>query len=511
MNNLIKKDLFWITLLLILISVFAFFSYFPHHWNLSYGDAQSRLNISRKIVDNLTPGLAQLGNIWLPLPQLLMLPFIWIKSFWQSGFAGTLMSSLAFVIGGLYLYKTFKVYGLSVFWSFVSLSVYITNINAIYFQTTAMSESLFIAATCIAAYYFSLWLKTHDRFLLLKAAIAVEAMTLTRYEGLAVLFASYVVVFVMAFLINRRRSRAEGDTIIYATLASLGFGLWTVYLAAIFGDPLYWKNYYGATVEVNGQVQYAVNIGWLPSIVKYFTATVWMNGLMPVLLSLAGIVYMAYQILKNKVYYYVPVFLMSVIFLFMLLTLQKNTPINQPDLTLQNLMNPSISMSREFNIRYGLLMLPVVCLFVGGLFSIKSTVLKGLIFGLLLVQYASYFLPFTFLYKIPAPIVSQSYGGDQVVSWMKKNYDNGLIMVSALKHDPQMLQMGFDYQTYIHEGTGKYWKESVEHPSKYAKWIVMDWENKEDQVTKFVKGNAELEERFELMTDINGTRIYKLK
>ena len=41
-------------------------------------------------------------------------------------------------------------------------------------------------------------------------------------------------------------------------------------------------------------------------------------------------------------------------------------------------------------------------------------------------------------------------------------------MISALKHDPQMLQLGFDYKTYIHEGTGKYWKESIEHRDNYS-------------------------------------------
>ena len=34
------------------------------------------------------PGLAQLGGVWLPLPHLLMLPFVRKMEWWQNGLAG---------------------------------------------------------------------------------------------------------------------------------------------------------------------------------------------------------------------------------------------------------------------------------------------------------------------------------------------------------------------------------------------------------------------------------------
>jgi len=37
-------------------------------WIINYGDAQSHLNISKRVVDSITPGMAQLGGIWLPIP-----------------------------------------------------------------------------------------------------------------------------------------------------------------------------------------------------------------------------------------------------------------------------------------------------------------------------------------------------------------------------------------------------------------------------------------------------------
>ena len=55
---------------------------------LYYGDAVSHLFISRKIIDSNEPGILQIGTVWLPLPQLMMLPFSLIDSLFSSGLAG---------------------------------------------------------------------------------------------------------------------------------------------------------------------------------------------------------------------------------------------------------------------------------------------------------------------------------------------------------------------------------------------------------------------------------------
>ena len=41
-----------------------------------YGDAVAHINIARRVFDSRTPGLLQLGTVWLPLPHLLMIPFL---------------------------------------------------------------------------------------------------------------------------------------------------------------------------------------------------------------------------------------------------------------------------------------------------------------------------------------------------------------------------------------------------------------------------------------------------
>ena len=59
-------------------------------WTLYYGDAEAHLDIARRMVDSRKPGYDQIGTVWLPLPHLLMLPFVKNNQLWQSGLAGAI-------------------------------------------------------------------------------------------------------------------------------------------------------------------------------------------------------------------------------------------------------------------------------------------------------------------------------------------------------------------------------------------------------------------------------------
>ena len=95
-----------ILLLLILgaISIYSFITYLNNGLGLSYNDARSHLDIGRRVVEGLKPGLAQLGSVWLPLPHLLMIPTVWIDFMWHTGLSGALQSMLSFVGTGIIIY-----------------------------------------------------------------------------------------------------------------------------------------------------------------------------------------------------------------------------------------------------------------------------------------------------------------------------------------------------------------------------------------------------------------------
>src|SRR5580658_136440 len=81
------------------VSILSFLFYFKSGDVLLYGDAIAHINIARRVFDSQTPGLLQLGTVWLPLPHLLMIPFIWSNAMWQNGAGGSIPSMLAYVFG----------------------------------------------------------------------------------------------------------------------------------------------------------------------------------------------------------------------------------------------------------------------------------------------------------------------------------------------------------------------------------------------------------------------------
>lgn len=498
--------------LLICLGVSASIIFFIGGRNLVYADAVSRLDIARKVIDNITPGLAQVGNVWLPLPQILMLPFIWSSFLWHTGIAGALMSIPAYVIGGYFVYKTALIISNSKVASFMSMLIYALNINLLYLQSTAMSEALFLCTLSATTYYFVKWIKHRKKDYLLLAAAWVSAMTLTRYEGLAVLLSSIPMVFVYSLIRYKKFKTAEGNTIIYSSLACLGFALWTLYLAMIFGDPLYWKTYYTTASVSNGVATFSQAKPFLVAVKQYFTSFVWMIGLIPTIYAILGLIVLITNSVRKRTFYFLPLLMPLSLYLFMVLTLQRNTPIVQPELSISNFLSGDTSLGVGFNIRYGLLLLPWAAVMSVYLFQVKNIVIKLIIFAFFGIQIFSYFShTYSVIYQIPARTGSVLYGKpyQDMVEWMKQNYDGGPILISASSHEDQMFSMGFDYKTFVHEGTNKYWKESLDNPSRYAKWVVRDSGHPEDKVARNMNRLDILDREYKLVYNKEQVKIYK--
>ena len=78
------------------VSVISFLFYFRQGDVMLYGDAVAHINIARRVFDSKTPGLLQLGTVWLPLPHLLMIPFLISKEMWRRGVGGSIPSLIAY-------------------------------------------------------------------------------------------------------------------------------------------------------------------------------------------------------------------------------------------------------------------------------------------------------------------------------------------------------------------------------------------------------------------------------
>src|SRR5580692_11230639 len=98
-------DVFRVGGIATLISLFSFLHFAKRGDLLLYGDAVAHINIARRVFDSQTPGLLGLGTVWLPLPHLLIIPFIVSKQMWQTGAGGSIPSMAGFVLGVLGIFR----------------------------------------------------------------------------------------------------------------------------------------------------------------------------------------------------------------------------------------------------------------------------------------------------------------------------------------------------------------------------------------------------------------------
>src|SRR6266436_5741014 len=147
----------------VLVSLFSFLYYLQKSDLLLYGDAVAHINIARRVFDSQTPGLLQLGTVWLPLPHLLMIPFIWSDTMWQSGAGGSIPSMIAYVLGVVGIFRLVR--GMletdvrtkpaAAVGAWAAAFAYGANPNLIYIQSTAMTESVYLALFIWAVVYFA--------------------------------------------------------------------------------------------------------------------------------------------------------------------------------------------------------------------------------------------------------------------------------------------------------------------------------------------------------------------
>ena len=242
-------------------SLIAFLHYQRTGAILLYGDAVAHINIARRVFDSRTPGPLQLGTVWLPLPHLLILPFVVARSWWRSGVGGSIPSMIAYVAAVLGVFRLVWT-GLiprrheraARLAAWFAAALFAFNPNLLYLQATAMTEPLQLALFLWATVCFFDFVRSsavitsrdRERSLLLCAALLL-AGTMTRYDGWfnAAAFGAVTVAILISH--RARMNAGEGDrqlpvsrrTIaVFVVLLALGPAVWFVYNASIWGNPL---------------------------------------------------------------------------------------------------------------------------------------------------------------------------------------------------------------------------------------------------------------------------------
>jgi hypothetical protein len=241
-----EKDLtpLWVGLAASSLSIGSTWYYFVHHLVLGYDDSFSHLEISRRVVSGLSPGIAQLGGVWLPVPQLLQGLFSWNYTLYRTGLAGSFVSMASYVTVTVLLYRLIMILGGQRKWAAVAGALaFAVNANVLYQQVTSMDELPFYAFLIGAVYYLTRWAERRQATDLLAASIASMLAMLCRYEGwfLAGIFALCVVL--MSWRLGYSWRNVRGLTIVFAAFGLLlSLAGWTIYNYLIFDNPLNFEN-----------------------------------------------------------------------------------------------------------------------------------------------------------------------------------------------------------------------------------------------------------------------------
>ncbi len=148
----------------------------------------AHIHIARRVFDSRTPGLFQLGTVWLPLPHLLDIPFIVNDRLWQTGLGASIPSMLAYIAGTLGVFRLVRgLASLAAAW--IAALIYALNPNLLYMQSTAMGESLYLALFVWSAAYFAEFVRRASDDpkqagkSMKRCGLMVSAAMLVRYDG----------------------------------------------------------------------------------------------------------------------------------------------------------------------------------------------------------------------------------------------------------------------------------------------------------------------------------------
>src|SRR3989338_5904988 len=227
----------------VLISIASTAYFFFNNLIIVYGDAESHLNIAKRVLHSITPGFAQLGGIWLPMPHILMIPFVFFDPLWRSGLAGSIVSGTAFVVSSIFLFKLANLLTRNKLTSFIVFLVFALNPNILYLQSTPMTELPLVAFFILSSYFFIKHIKNDkDLISLILAAFFGFCAVLTRYDGWFLVLFEAATIGLMYLRRRENFHKMEGKILLFSTLAFFGVFLWMMWDFLILGDPFYFTN-----------------------------------------------------------------------------------------------------------------------------------------------------------------------------------------------------------------------------------------------------------------------------
>jgi cellulose synthase/poly-beta-1,6-N-acetylglucosamine synthase-like glycosyltransferase len=461
-------------------SLTACIYYFRQHQIVLYGDAYSHMRIARAIFDSATPGVAQFGGVWLPLPHILMLPFIWNDYLWSTGLAGSFVAMPCYVLSAVYIFLSARLLTRNSLASFLGTLVFILNPNILYVQSTPLSETVCVVTFTAACYYFLTWVYEDHTLHLVFAAAATFLTTLARYDGWPLYLAILATTLIISVMKKRSLVQIIANEMIFGFLGGFGIVLWLVWNKIIFGDLFYFqRGPYSAQAQDAGFMQahllYPYHNLWV-AVYSYALNTIEIVGpAICILATIAAVIFILHHRLKPET---IVVLVFFVPFAFYVVSLYSGqASLFMPILGPYGTLSPNHAL---FNVRYGTQMVASIAVFMAILAAYLTSwkrpgwrrlvyiVLLGVIVsqmivtangGIITVQDGQYGI---------------SCAPEQPINiYLAQHYAGGKILENMFTSKIYGEEAGVHFSNFIYEGSGQLWTEALQNPAGMVDWIIV--------------------------------------
>ncbi len=486
----------------VVLSIASFVYFYRLDMILGYGDTEARLLITDAVIHGRHAGLAQLGGIWLPFPQVYMLPFTWNDFLLHSGIGGALPSMASYVVASGALYKLVAHLTQSQASGVIAVVAF-SNPNLLYLQSTPMSEVPFIAAFVCAVYFVARWMATGRLHALFLAGVAATISTLTRYEGWALLGLLTLVVVYVCWRGGLDYAAAEGHLVFFGLIAFLGIGLWLIWNRVIFGDVMYFLNSAYGTKAVNATQLLGVpapyrGAGNLPLSAELVGWTALINiGWIAAAVAVVGAVRLVVALRLNSAL--VLALLLVPIPFSVIMVYTGGEVITAPPLT------PGVPAA---NVRYGLLVLPAAAFLVGLIAGVRW--LRWPVLAACVASSALLFVGGQVNMNEAAAIRhSQNYELTTTAGeWLRSHYDGGLVLAGKPSHEDLLFHSRIGHGSVVYPGDRDEWRDDLRDPAPEVSWIVMTDGQPPDEVWVALHGTSQLRDRYQLVYTNRLVQIY---
>jgi len=454
-----------------------------HGTNLDYSDAQSHLTIARRIFDSKAPGFEQLGTVWLPMPHLLLAPFVVNMWLFSTGWAAGLLGILALSATATGLYLIAARLGLGRAGRLATTLVVLANPAVLYVYTTALTEPVLIMCIVGGMAGLAHWSTSRRRMsageLAVFAGIPSAAAVLSRYEGWALVMTGTLFVLI----VSKRRTGQWREALTmaggYVMIPAAAVLWWLSYNWAIYGNPL---EFMFGQYSAYAQQKNITDGGLLPTkgnlgltLTTFHWSLLETAGLVVLALAACGAVVLVFR--RGFANSTLLVAVTGSAYAFALLSLfLGQTAIN----------NDHSLPTTWWNNRFALTALPLVAVLVA-VFVQELTRPARLRPWLICALLGALVVQNVWWNEDPAGRLAvlaegrmsaeSTTNSTAAARWLNQHYESGgILMDESARGNAVLPVMGIPLKEIYNRASGDYFAPALDDPAKYAKWVFVNVE-----------------------------------